>query len=66
MSSVTAILKAALNYSRLGLIVHPLLNPNAPEINPKTGKEQSPGKGVLVKDWQKRESVLTEAEIKKY
>jgi hypothetical protein len=29
-------LEVALNYSRLGMIVHPLLNPNAPEINPKT------------------------------
>jgi hypothetical protein len=45
MSSETTILEAALNYSRLGLIVHPLLNLNAPEINPKTGNEQSPGKG---------------------
>jgi hypothetical protein len=66
MSSETAILKAALNYSRLGLIVHPLLNPNAPEINPETGQKQSPGKGVLVKDWQKRELILTEAEIERY
>jgi hypothetical protein len=66
MSSEAAMLEAALNYSRLGMIVHPLLNPNAPEIDPKTGKEQSPGKGVLVKAWQKRESALTEAEIKKY
>ncbi len=66
MSSETAILKAAFNYTRLGFIVHPLLNPNAPEINPKTGKEQSPGKGVLVKDWQKRKSILTEEEIEKY
>jgi hypothetical protein len=66
MSYETAILKAAFNYTRLGLIVHPLLNPNAPEINPKTRKEQSPGKGVLVKDWQKRKNILTEEEIKKY
>ncbi len=66
MSYETAILKAALNYTRLGFIVHPLLNPNVPETNPKTGKEQSPGKGVLIKAWQERESVLTEAEIKKY
>jgi len=66
MSSDTAMLEAALNYTRLGLIVHPLLNPNAPEINPETGQKQSPGKGVLVKDWQKRERILTEAEIKKY
>jgi|ERR1035437_1614852 hypothetical protein len=66
MSSETAILEAALNYTRLGLIVHPLLNPNASKTNPKTGKEQSPGKGVLVKDWQKRENILTETEIKKY
>ncbi len=66
MSYDTAMLEAALNYSRLGLIVHPLLNPNAPEINPETGKEQSPGKGVLVKAWQKRESALTEREIEKY
>jgi hypothetical protein len=36
MSSDTAMLEAALNYTRLGMIVHPLLNPNAPEINPNT------------------------------
>ncbi len=66
MSSETAIHEAALNYTRLGMIVHPLLNPNAVEINPKTEREQSPGKGVLVKAWQKRESILTEAEIEKY
>src|SRR5271157_1737692 len=34
--------------------------------NPETGTKQSPGKGVLVKDWQKRESALTEREIEKY
>jgi hypothetical protein len=50
MSSETEMLKAALNYTKLGMIVHPLLNPNAPEINSKTGEKQSPGKGVLVKD----------------
>jgi hypothetical protein len=66
MSSEIAIFEAALNYTKLGMIVHPLLNPNAPEINPETGQKQSPGKGVLVKDWQKRERILTEAEIIKY
>ena len=66
MSSETAMREAALNYTRLGMIVHPLLNPNAPKINSKTGEEQIPGKGVLVKDWQKRESTLTEAKINKY
>ncbi len=66
MSSEPTMLEAALNYTRLGMIVHPLINPNAPEINPKTGGKQSPGKGVLVNDWQKRESALTEREIEKY
>ncbi len=66
MSSEPAILEAALYYTKLGMIVHPLLNPNAPEINSKTGEKQSPDKGVLVKDWQKRESALTEREIEKY
>ena len=39
MNSEIIMLEAAVKYTKLGLIVHPLLNPNAPEINPKTGNK---------------------------
>lgn len=66
MTSNTAILEAARHYSNLGLIIHPLLSPDAPIINPRTNKPQSPGKGVLIKAWDDVEKPLTEKEIKKY
>lgn len=66
MTSDTAILEAARHYSNLGLIIHPLLSPDAPTINPRTKKPQSPGKGVLIKAWDDVEKQLTEEEIKKF